>query len=231
MIVYIYTFPNGKKYIGQTILSLAQRAQKGEGYKKSPYVYNAIQKYGWDNIEKEIIECESEEQMDQLEIELIAKYDTTNREFGYNLDSGGHLGHHLAEESKQKIRNARLGSKASEETRRKMSESHKINPVTFWKNKSLSEEHKNHIGLSVKGEKNGMFGKHHTEETKSKIREKRGIPVICLETLKIYPSGEMASKAIGLSKSAVGQVICGKSKTAGGLHWMKLSDYEAQQEK
>ena len=29
MIVYIYTFPNGKKYVGQTATSLEQRASRG----------------------------------------------------------------------------------------------------------------------------------------------------------------------------------------------------------
>lgn len=229
MIVYIYTFPNGKKYVGQTTLSLAQRAQKGEGYKKSPYVYNAIKKYGWENISKEIIQCNSEEQMDDLEIELIAKYNTTNRQYGYNLDSGGHVGHHLAEETKQKLRDFHLGTKASEETKQKMSESHKANPVSYWKGKNFSEEHKKKIGLSVKGEKNGMYGKHHSEETKQKIGKANSIPVICLETQEIFPSGEAASKSMGLCKNAVGQVICGKAKTSGGFHWMKLSDYEAQE--
>ena len=51
MIVYIYTFPNGKKYIGQTAQPLEKRAKKGEGYKNSPAVYNAIKKYGWENID------------------------------------------------------------------------------------------------------------------------------------------------------------------------------------
>ena len=42
MIVYIYTFPNGKKYVGQTIHTINERAKRGEGYINSPAVYNAI---------------------------------------------------------------------------------------------------------------------------------------------------------------------------------------------
>ena len=30
MIVYIYTFPNGKKYVGQTVQTLNTRAKQGE---------------------------------------------------------------------------------------------------------------------------------------------------------------------------------------------------------
>ena len=36
----------------------------------------------------------------------------------------------------------------------------------------LSEEHKKNIGLGVKGEKNGMFGRKHSKETRKKIRVK-----------------------------------------------------------
>ena len=103
MIVYIYTFPNGKKYIGQTKYTLEQRAQRGSNYKSSPLVYHAIQKYGWDNIQKEIIECSSEEEMDSRERELIAKYKTTDINFGYNLEDGGNKNKHLSEETKKKL--------------------------------------------------------------------------------------------------------------------------------
>lgn len=37
--------------------------------------------------------------------------------------------------------------------------------------KTLSEEHKKHISESVSGEKNGFYGKQHTEEAKKKISE------------------------------------------------------------
>ena len=36
MIVYIYTFPNGKKYVGQTSRTLEERARQGDGYVNSP---------------------------------------------------------------------------------------------------------------------------------------------------------------------------------------------------
>ena len=67
--------------------------------------------------------------MDSLERELIAKYNTTNREYGYNLDNGGHLGKHRSEETKRKIsesqhgeKNGMYGETHSEEVRKKISE-------------------------------------------------------------------------------------------------------------
>ena len=87
MIVYIYTFPNGKKYVGQTATSLEQRASRGDGYVNSPAVYNAIRKYGWNNIEIETFPCNSKQQMDELEKYYINFFKT--QEFGYNKNAGG----------------------------------------------------------------------------------------------------------------------------------------------
>jgi predicted GIY-YIG superfamily endonuclease len=54
--VYMHTFPDNKVYIGITRQSLSQRWGKdGYGYQKQP-VYNAIKKYGWDNIKHELVE-------------------------------------------------------------------------------------------------------------------------------------------------------------------------------
>lgn len=89
MIVYIYTFPNEKKYVGQTSQRLNDRANHGDGYKESPAVYNAIQKYGWDNLKIEIFPCTSKEEMDVLEKYYIKLYKTFDNKFGYNLTFGG----------------------------------------------------------------------------------------------------------------------------------------------
>lgn len=89
MIVYIYTFPNGKKYVGQTSNSIEHRSKNGEGYRTSPAVYNAIQKYGWDNITIETYTCSSKEEMNEMEQYYIRLYNTTNNQYGYNLTTGG----------------------------------------------------------------------------------------------------------------------------------------------
>lgn len=89
MIVYIYTFPNGKKYVGQTIHTINERAKQGEGYVNSPAVYNAIKKYGWSNLIIEIFPCQSKEEMNNLERYYIDLYNTTNPQYGYNLTIGG----------------------------------------------------------------------------------------------------------------------------------------------
>lgn len=91
--VYMHIFPNGKRYIGITSNEVNRRWEKGSGYKKQAKMKNAINKYGWENIEHIVLLCNlSKEEACKKEIELIAKYDTTNINNGYNISSGGYTG-------------------------------------------------------------------------------------------------------------------------------------------
>lgn len=103
---------NGKVYIGQTGQKPERRwGNQGSGYKANPYFYNAIKKYGWDNFEHEIIDFNlTLEESNELEIELINKFDSRNPEKGYNLKSGGSNGE-LAESTKLKLAKATTGRK------------------------------------------------------------------------------------------------------------------------
>lgn len=51
MYLYMHICPNGKKYVGITIQEPNQRWRDGKGYCKNKHFYNAILKYGWDNIQ------------------------------------------------------------------------------------------------------------------------------------------------------------------------------------
>lgn len=88
--VYKHTSPNGKVYIGITKLSVERRWQEWKNYKTSSHFNNAIKKYGWDNIKHEILFTGlSRSEAEAKEIELIAKYDSTNQRNGYNIEKGG----------------------------------------------------------------------------------------------------------------------------------------------
>ena len=52
------------------------------------------------------------------------------------------------------------GKKASKETREKLSKAHS----------NISDETRRKISEACKGEKNGFYGKHHSEEAKLKMR-------------------------------------------------------------
>ena len=91
--VYKHTTPNNKVYIGITCQTPKERWQRGKGYKSQPYFYNAIQKYGWDNIKHEILYTGlTQEEAHQKEIELIKEYQSNHHSRGYNISGGGELG-------------------------------------------------------------------------------------------------------------------------------------------
>ena len=73
--VYKHTFPNGAVYIGKTNIKPEDRWLNGWGYKQCPLMFNAILKYGWDNVEHEIIEDNlTEKEALELEEKLITEY-------------------------------------------------------------------------------------------------------------------------------------------------------------
>ena len=166
------TSPSGKAYIGQTIRPIEKRLEEHEKGKKIECraIYNAIQKYGWENFEKVWYYCPDKDlnQHEELMIEVIG----TLAPGGYNLKGGGsngnwsdetkqkiseaHIGKIHTEESKRKISNSLIGKIHTEETRRKIGEAH-IGEKSFWYGKT--------------GKETNMYGRVHSEETKHKIRE------------------------------------------------------------
>ena len=92
MVVYIHLFPNGKRYVDLTMRDVNKRCGNGIGYKKQKVVYNAILKYGWNNISHIVYECDTESEMKYLERYLIAYYNTTDHRYGYNISTGGEYG-------------------------------------------------------------------------------------------------------------------------------------------
>lgn len=89
--VYCHTNKtNGKKYVGITSKQKPEyRWAKGEGYKTQFVFYRAIQKYGWDGFEHEILfENLSENEAKNKEIELIQQFNSKIPN-GYNVTDGG----------------------------------------------------------------------------------------------------------------------------------------------
>lgn len=210
--VYKHTAPNGKVYIGQTCKIPSSRWSNGNGYKGNPYFWNAIQKYGWDSFKHEILyDGLTKEEADFKEIEMIAYYDSTNREYGYNISIGGSSG--------------TSGFKFSDESRKKMSDSHK----GIGRSKDCIENwRKTHEWYT------------HSEETRQKISDAlkgRTVPlelrpnmkqVICIETGIIYISIAEASRQTGIDASSIA-LVCEHVKnrpTAGGCHWCFLDEYD-----
>ena len=86
-VIYLMTFPNGKHYVGRTRdFDSRMIEHKYRSTKKNTHLYNAIKKYGWDNVKKEIIDtADSLTEAIAKEYEWIVKYDTIRT--GYNITS------------------------------------------------------------------------------------------------------------------------------------------------
>ena len=53
--VYKHTTPSGKVYIGITSKPVEKRWLNGRGYARNEHFWNAIKKYGWENIEHRVL--------------------------------------------------------------------------------------------------------------------------------------------------------------------------------
>lgn len=109
--LYVITFQNGKRYVGISFNPQKRwrehnrRARSGE---ESP-LYRAMRKYP--EALFTVLVIGEDQYIRDLEVTLIAAWQTTSHEFGYNVAKGGDLG--------------TTGLTASEATRKKMSVAHK----------------------------------------------------------------------------------------------------------
>ena len=209
---------NGKVYIGITMQELEQRWRHGEGYKSSPHFYAAIQKYGWDNFEHNILfQNLTKEEACKKEQELIIQYKAMNREFGYNSTSGGDT-FTMNKETKQKISQAMIGNKnglghhCSEEKKKKISKTQK--------GRSLTEEHKQKLSEAAK--------KRHTpcsEQAKENIKKaSHKKPVYCEELNKIFESVQECSRQLGIPATNISKLCNGRGKTLKGYRLKYYDD-------
>lgn len=226
-IIYKLTSPSGKVYIGQTIKPKTRKASfyNRNNYYSGTKMDNAIKKYGPENFKYDIlsnVEAETKEELrmllDPLEIFYIKKFDSYRN--GYNMTEGGSgsKGCFQTEESKMKIRMAAIG-RSSPMKGRKLSD----------RQKALLSK----LASSRTGDKNPFYGRHHSEETKSKIGSANGKAVLQIdpinnEIINEFDSARLAAICFGKPRanSEIVKVCrCYKSpsgknyKTALGYKW------------
>ncbi len=91
--VYRHISPNGKSYIGITKQNPKRRFQNGFGYKTQIAFCRAIEKYGWENFQHEILETNlTEKEACEKEAYYIEKVYKSIVPNGYNTREGGITG-------------------------------------------------------------------------------------------------------------------------------------------
>nr|DAG32495.1 MAG TPA: intron associated endonuclease [Caudoviricetes sp.] len=238
---------NGKKYVGQTVSgdNPNKRWKNGMGYKTQKLFYRAIQKYGWDGFDHEIVASNlTLEEANHFEEILIDKLDTMNLAHGYNLKSGGE-NNRLSEETKRKISDAHKGKTFSDEQRKNISEGHKGGTITDEhkkriseanKGKKLSDETKMKIGQASLGRN---VGRKHTEEELEKMRKKKKCKngrvyhkntVMQLsedgDVINVYESMNEAFRKTHINSGHISECCRDIRKMAGGYKWCLINNIE-----
>ena len=186
---------NGKVYIGQSVdaeyricchfsklkWNRHDNAHLQRAYNKNPSAFT------WELL----CNCERSE-LDGLEIEYIAKYNSADPERGYNKQYGGQAEHRCTLETRKKMSEAKKGKKFSEEHCKKIGEANK--------GRKLSDETKRKIGMKqaravIQTDLDGNF-------------------------IARYESIKDATNAVGLkSANSIRNALTGKTVQSAGYGW------------
>lgn len=198
--IYCHIFPNGKRYVGQTKQEVQRRfGPNGSNYANGgSYVWNAIQKYGWDNIEHIILlEGLTAEEANHWEQKYIKEFRSNEREFGYNLTVGG--------EGCSKFDYQAI--------------------YDYWcqtKNVALTAEHfhcntatvgqaLSHFHVDGKERIRASAGKYHAKEVHSYTLDG--------EYIESFETISLGAKATNCAHTNILKVLKGERKSAGGRRW------------
>lgn len=187
--ISIYSFTNlinGKVYIGSTNdVGIRLRNHKYHAHTSKKYrhyyIYQAMNKYGWDNFKFEVIEecCVLPIIRNERENYWINFYNTLDKEFGYNMRLADNKV--ISDDTINKMRQAKLGKKHTDEQNKNKSK------IMTGNKRSLGHKHtqqakdnmgKSHIGSKRSAETKARMslaqtGKIRSEESKRKQSETR----------------------------------------------------------
>lgn len=154
---------NGKVYIGVT--NNLKKRMREHSYALNDYLISkAIRKYGWESFTCEVIDQTNieREAYEVLEPRHIAEHHSNDPSIGYNLTEGGQgmTGYVFSEETRRKMREAKIGKKQDSESIRKRAES--------LKGRTVSKDTRRKISEKLKGNQN-FSGKTVSEDHRRKI--------------------------------------------------------------
>lgn len=213
-IIYKYTSPSGKVYIGQTTNELFRRRMwfgKGRYTGGKSKIDRARRKYGPENFKYEVIlknEYSSVEtattDLNRWEIYYIGIYDSYRKGYNSTLGGEGNRGYSLSEETRNLISKLSKGKKKYPGFGAKVSAGLKGIPKSDSHRLKLSKAKTN------SGKKIMQFSK------EGKL-------------LKIWDNIDQVAKALRVSRESIAGCCRGKAKTAHKYIWKyKTKDYDSK---
>lgn len=203
---------NGKYYIGQTC-NIEYRKMQHMSHSHNDLIRKDLKEYGADCFVFLILARGlNARQADFVETEMIDLFDAADSDMGYNKQTGGHNG------------------RPNLETRKRQSLAH------VGKSPTTEQREKQRISMigKNKGAKNGMYGTHHSEEWRQKMRERFtgeknpnynvGIPVEQIDkatgkVVNTFCCASDASRKLEFSKSHIAECCKGQRKSSNGYMW------------
>lgn len=221
--VYKHTTPSGKVYIGITSKPVEKRWLNGRGYARNEHFWNAIKKYGWDNIEHRVLVSGlSKEEATEVEKMYIKLFRSHEIKHGYNLTEGGETGIVHTMESRRKLSESKKGKRYNIGV-----------PFTEERKRHLSENH-----ADVRGEKNPNYGKkwtpeqiairqaHRTYATGSENPRARKILQLDMDGNLVKTWGSIIEASETFCRSCIKDCLRGKYKQHKGYQWRYADEIE-----
>lgn len=209
-----------KRYVGQS-RNIAYRWSKhvydlNHNKHDNDYLQKAWNKYGKESFAFEVLEYCSVDDLDEREIYYIDLYHTLDRDYGYNLRSGGqNEGTHLSDYSRHKLSQSVASSYTDElrERRRRAA-------LRQWSNPEIKAK--------ISGTNSAQYVRILSEDTRRRIGEaQRGrisdrrnlTPVKCIELNQVFQDATTASKTLNVDSGGILKVCRGERKKCGNYHW------------
>lgn len=226
--IYMYTFPNGKRYIGKTKYTINRRQGADfNRYQKCRLVWNAIQKYGIENVEQEVLYEDdiTDDYATRLEQLSILLFKTNCNKFdepvyGYNLTDGGEgvKGWKPTPERRQQlvdqakvISAKRIGTHHSDSSKQKMRDA-KLGV----KRGPMSDETKRKISLA--NSRDNMSEESHIRRSNAKKKKVCVIDTVS-KTETLYNSMSDVAEMFDVKLSSVSRWLNGLRKPPEGYEF------------
>lgn len=158
--------PSGKVYYGYRSANRVDPDQDlwKQYFTSSPKVQKLIEETGADSFDVEVRQIfETKEQASDWETRVLRRCKVLHNDRWINQNIAGYIV--PTEESRKKISDYHKDKPKSEEHKEKIRRSN----LGKNKGKTATDEHRRKNSDSHKGEKNAMYGKHHSDKTKAKI--------------------------------------------------------------